>query len=293
MLLAAVTRLYLISLPVFIALILATLAVPPARALEHRGAPPMLAALAVVVGGIGYERARIDDLVERTMGCLEESAGDTALEVGDIAIALAQGLTAVVLALILLFFFVKDREQIVGWCRDRVPSRHREVFHACGARAWTALAEFVHGTAAVALIDAVGIGVGLVIVDVPLVLPLAVLVFFGAFVPVVGAFVTGLLAALVALASQGPTTALIVVGIVLAVQQVESNILQPRIMRRTVALHPVVILAVLTIGVVLIGVAGAFIAVPVTAVCAAVGNELRLRREVAVAGGRAGPEPIG
>ena len=328
------TRLYLVTLPVIIALILATLAVPPARKLEKLKFPRLAAAVVVVLGGvgsmiglialltppfvtqvqqlvptvaqgidtalvwleegpIGYDRSELEDLFEQGMEMLEGQAAEIASQVGTIAVALGQGFTALLLALVLLFFFVKDGEQIVGWFIDRTPETHRDNIRAAGARAWVALSGFVRGTAAVALVDAIGIGVGLAIVGVPLVLPLAVLVFLGGFIPVIGATLTGLLAVLVALASGGITDALIVAGIVLAVQQFESNVLQPTIMRRAVALHPVVILGVLTAGAVLIGIVGAFLAVPVAAVVAAVGNELRLRSEIAKRGGVAGPTPLG
>jgi putative heme transporter len=152
----------------------------------------------------------------------------------------------------------------------------------------------VRGTAAIALIDAVGIGIGLAIVGVPLVLPISVLVFLGGFIPVIGAFITGLIAVLVALATAEPGAALqnslIVLAIVVGVQQFESNVLQPVIMRRAVSLHPVVVLSVLTAGAALIGILGAFLAVPIAAVIAAVGNELRLRSE---ANGQDPPEDPG
>jgi putative heme transporter len=169
------------------------------------------------------------------------------------------------------------------------------VVRATGRRAWVALSGFVRGTATIALIDAVAIGIGLAIVGVPLVLPLAVLVFLGAFIPVIGAFFSGLIAVLVALASGGFVTALIVLAIVFGVQQVEGNVLQPTIMRRAVALHPVVVLAALTAGGVLAGIIGAFLAVPVAAVLSAVGNELRLRHEADVRDDPAedSPEPLG
>ena len=328
------TQLYLVTLPIILALILATICVPPARRLERLGLPRMLAATVVVIGGlggviggiiglippfvaqarelidavtegfdsvltwleegpIGYDRDQVVDLLEQGLATLESAAGDIALSVGTFAVAVAQGLTALVLALVLLFFFVKDGDQIVRWFIERSPERHRNTVRACGARGWVALSGFVRGTALVALIDAAGIGIGLYIVDVPLVLPLAVLVFFGAFIPVIGAFITGILAVLVALASNGPVTALIVAGIVLAVQQFESNVLQPTIMRRSVSLHPVVILGVLTAGTILIGIVGAFLAVPITAVIAAVGNELRLRHFAQDAGHLLGATPIG
>lgn len=328
------TQIYLVTLPIILALILATLCVPPARRLERLGLPRMLSATIVVIGGIGgviggvialippfvtqvqelveavsegvdsvltwleegpigYDREQVLELIDQGLATLESSAGDIALSLGTFAVAVAQGVTALILAVVLLFFFVKDGNQIVDWFIDRSPERHRNTVRACGARGWVALSGFVRGTALVALIDAVGIGIGLYIVDVPLVIPLAVLVFFGAFIPVIGAFVTGILAVLVALASNGPVTALIVAGIVLAVQQFESNVLQPTIMRRSVSLHPVVILGVLTAGAILIGIVGAFLAVPITAVIAAVGNELRLRRFAQDAGHLLGAAPIG
>lgn len=328
------TRLYLVTLPVILALIFATLCVPPARRLQRIGVPRILAATLVVIGGIGtilggiialipsfitqaqqlvvtvtegidsvliwleegpigYDRAQVQELIDQGLAALESSAGNIALSLGNFAVAVAQGLTALVLAIVLLFFFVKDGEQIVSWFIDRSPERHRNTIRACGARGWVALSGFVRGTATVAFIDAVGIGIGLYLVDVPLVLPLAVLVFFGGFIPVIGAFITGILAVLVALASNGPVTALIVAGIVLFVQQFESNVLQPTIMRRSVSLHPVVILGVLTTGAILIGIVGAFLAVPVTAVIAAVGNELRLRHYAKEAGHLLGATPIG
>ena len=328
------TRLYLVTLPVIIALILATLCVPPARKLERRGVPRLAAAALVVVGGvgtffgilaaltpafvnqiqelgptvaegfdqlllwleegpIGYDREQLDELLATAMASLEGAVGTIATQIGSLALALAEGVTALVLALVLLFFFVKDGEQIVNWFQNLIPPIHRHDVQAAGQRGWVALSGFVRGTSAVALIDAIGIGIGLLILDVPLVLPLSVLVFFGGFVPVIGAFFTGFLAVLVALADQGLGTALIVAGIVLAVQQIESNLLQPTIMRRAVSLHPVVILGVLTAGAVLIGIVGAFLAVPVTAVIAAVGNELRLRTQIRRAGHQPGPTPVG
>jgi predicted PurR-regulated permease PerM len=328
------TRLYLVSLPVILALILATIAVPPARRLERRGLPALLSALIVVVGGtivflgglvmlvpaftrqvaalgptvrealervlewldggpLGLDRAEIETLVTDAVANVSQFSGTIASQVGSIALAVGEALAAVSLAVVLLFFFVKDGEQIVGWFIARAPERMRDDMRAAGARGWGALAGYVRGTAAIALIDAVGIGIGLLIVGVPLVLPLTLLVFLGGFVPVIGAFASGLLATLVALATGGLTTALIVLAIVITVQQVESNVLQPMIMRRAVSLHPVVILTVLTAGAVIVGIVGAFLAVPLTATLAAVGNELRLRGELRHRGTRPGPSPLG
>ncbi len=333
-LIVALTRLYLVSLPIIIALILSTLCVPPARRLERAGWPRLAAAGVVVVGGvgsffgviglmtpafvaqiqdlgptvaegfdqlllwleegpIGYDRQQLDQLLDTVMASLSGAVGSIASQIGTLAVAVVEVFTALALALVLLFFFVKDGEQLVSWFLKMTPAAHRDDVRAAGQRGWVALSGFVRGTSLVALIDALGIGLGLLALDVPLVLPLSVLVFFGGFVPVIGAFVTGFLAVLVALADQGIQTAIIMTLIVLAVQQIESNLLQPTIMKRAVSLHPVVILAVLTAGAVLIGIVGAFLAVPVTAVIAAVGNELRIRHGLRTEGHEAGPTPVG
>ncbi len=327
------SRLYLVTLPVIVALILATLLVPPARALEARGFPRAGAALTVVLGGFaaffgilaaltpafiaqvqelrptvedafsqvltfaeenfGYDREELAALGERAFQQAQGSGGEVAGQVAAGAGAVVEFLAALLLIVVLLFFFVKDGEYIVNWITDRAPAAHRNSMRAVGHRAWVALAGFVRGTAVIAAIDAIAIGIGLVIVGVPLVLPLSVLIFFGAFIPVIGAFVTGLLAVLVALASGGLTSALIVLAIILGVQQVEGNVLQPIVMRRSVALHPVVVLLALTAGAALLGVVGAFLAVPVAAVAAAVGNELRLRTEARERGEPVDHHPLG
>jgi len=334
-LLTVLVRLYLVTLPVVVALILATLCVPPARWLEGRGFPRAAAAGIVVVGGLvafagliaaltpafieqvqelrptvaaaidqvfafldtqfGWDREEIVDVINQGMASLAQQGGQVAGQILSGAAIAIQILASLVLAIVLLFFFVKDGEQIVAWFIARAPDRHTATMRAVSRRSWDALAGFVRGTALVALIDALGIGLGLWIVGVPLVLPLTVLVFFGSFIPVLGAFLTGLLAVLVALAATNLTTTLIVLAIVIGVQQFEGNVLQPVIMRRAVALHPVVILGALTAGATLIGVIGAFLAVPVAAVLSAASNELRLRHEAAAAGLDQGadPDPLG
>lgn len=312
-------RLYIVTLPIIVAIILSTLCVPIARWLERHRIHRAFAASIVVVGGLGvvsgiiaaltppfvrevrklgptvnqaietllefleanfgWDRAEVMDTIDTGLETLYEQSGQLATQVWSGAAIAVQSLAALVLAIVLLFFFVKDGKQIVDWIIARSPEEHEETIRAVGRRSWTALSGFIRGTALIAFVDAIGIGVGLAIIGVPLVLPIAVLVFLGAFIPVIGAFVTGMLAVLVALATGGFQQALIVLAIVVGVQQLESNILQPIIMRRAVALHPVVILAALTAGATLIGVVGAFLAVPIAAVVAAAGNELRLRHE--------------
>lgn len=242
-------------------------------------------------GPLGFDQRELQELGQQLVTQFEERSGPLAMSAIGALATVIELVTATVLALILLFFLVKDGDRIYAWLVARAPAAHRDLLRGLVVRAREAVGAYIRGTALVALIDALGIGIGLAIVGVPLVLPLAVLVFVGAFVPIVGAFVSGLVAVLVALADGGPTTALIVLAIVVVVQQVESDILQPLIMRRLVAvpLHPIVVLAVLVAGTVLVGVVGAFLAVPLAAAASAVTNELRLRHQSRVGG----PHPLG
>jgi putative heme transporter len=190
-------------------------------------------------------------------------------------------LTGLVLSLFLTFFFVKDSERFTRWILD-FAGRHREAhLREIGTRSATAVSGYLRGQATVGLVDAVFIGIGLAIVGVPLVVPLAFLTFVAAFLPLVGAFVAGALAALVALVTKGVTAALIVIGITVLVQQLEGHLLAPLLLGRAVALHPVVIILALAAGSILGGIIGAFLAVPIAAVVTAVGTYLR------------GDEPIG
>jgi predicted PurR-regulated permease PerM len=125
---------------------------------------------------------------------------------------------------------------------------------------------YVRATVLVAFTDALGIGIGLAVLRIPLALPLAALVFLGAFIPVVGATLSGVVAVLVALVTNSPLSALIVLGIVIAVQQLEGHVLQPLIMGRAVALHPLAVILAITTGVVTAGIVGGLVAVPLLAV---------------------------
>jgi predicted PurR-regulated permease PerM len=189
----------------------------------------------------------------------------------------------ILLTLVLTFFFVKDGNRFTGFLLDVVGEERREDARAIGRMAWETVSAYLRGVATVGLVDAVLIGIGLVIVGVPLVIPLAVLTFFGAFFPLVGAFLAGALAALVALVAKGPLAALIVIGITVGVQQLEGHVLAPVVLGRAVNLHPVAILLALTAGAVLAGIVGAFLAVPVMAVTWTVLVYLRQRGREGVA----------
>lgn len=179
--------------------------------------------------------------------------------------AATEFLTGVVLIIVLLFFFLKDGSRIwsfaLRWFRGETRAKLAESID----RASGVLGGYVRGTATVALVDAVLIGIGLAIVGVPLAVPLAVIVFIGAFIPVVGATVAGILAAAVTVVTTGPVEALIVVAIVIAVNQIEGNLLQPVVMGRTLSLHPLIVLLALTIGTIVGNIFGAVLAVPYTA----------------------------
>ncbi|MFV0432502.1 MAG: AI-2E family transporter [Leucobacter sp.] len=174
--------------------------------------------------------------------------------------------TGFVLMVVVLFFFLKDGPQIWRFLLRPFEGEALARAERAGDKTVQTLGHYVRGTASVAAVDAIGIGVGLLILQVPLALPLAVLVFVLAFIPIVGATLAGILAALVALVANGPLSAVLVVGVVVLVNQLEGNFLQPVLMGRALKLHSLVILLALTIGTVLGGVLGAVLAVPVAAV---------------------------
>lgn len=179
-------------------------------------------------------------------------------------------LAGLILAIALLYFVLRDGAELWQWLLRRLPPESRPVADRAGKRAWAVLGGFVRGTVTIATIDALLIGLGLWLLGVPLAFALAVVVFLGAFVPFVGAFVSGLIAVLVAFADEGWEIALLVLGLVIAVQFLEGNFLQPVIQSRTVDLHPAVILLAVAAGASLFGILGAYLAVPVTAVVFAV-----------------------
>jgi predicted PurR-regulated permease PerM len=170
------------------------------------------------------------------------------------------------------------------------PDARKAALDELGERSWHVLTAYVRGVVFVAFVDAVGIGLALFLIGVPLVLPLALITFILAFVPLLGAIVAGAAAALVALVAVGPTAALLVIGAVILVQQVEGNILYPMIVGRTVSLHPVAVFLAVTIGGLLYGIVGAALAVPLATVAAAtikVVDRHSVHGEVAV-----GPPPV-
>ncbi|GAB2908568.1 AI-2E family transporter [Rhodococcus aerolatus] len=181
------------------------------------------------------------------------------------AASVSEGVSAALLALFTLIFFLHDGRGIWSFLIRVVPRDVRDDIDVAGQRGFASLVGYVRATVAVAAVDAVGIGIGLAVLGVPLALPLAALVFLGAFVPIVGAVVTGLVAVLVALVANGFVVALIVLGVVLVVMQVESHVLQPFLMGRAVKLHPLAVVVSIATGLVLGGIVGALLIVPAVA----------------------------
>ncbi|MBD3783278.1 MAG: AI-2E family transporter [Micrococcales bacterium] len=194
--------------------------------------------------------------------------------------AAAAGLTAghvlagFFVALFTLFFFLYDGAGIWGWLVRLFPRAARERVHSSGIIAWGQLAAFTRATVFVAAADAVGIGVGAAILHVPFASGIGLLVFFGAFIPIVGATVSGAVAVLLALVALGPIQALIMLGIIIGVQQIEAHLLQPLLIGRAMRLHPLAVILAIAAGIVVAGIIGGLIAVPTVAVLNAVGHHL-------------------
>ncbi|TFD05029.1 AI-2E family transporter [Cryobacterium sinapicolor] len=300
-----ITQLKLVFIPLLLALIVASALRPVMRFLLARGANESLAAaitlissvavfggiVTLVVFGIRGEwdtlftsaNDGLDTLQELlTSGTLpidsaqidsvRESVIDfaTSSQFGSGALAgvsvAAEIVAGVVLGLVVLFYFLKDGPHIWSFLIQPLAGKRHARAVRIGLSSVDVFGNYVRGTAIVAFVDALFIGIGLWILQVPLALPLAVIVFVGAFIPIVGATAAGILAALVALVTNDLTTAIIVVAIVVAVNQLEGNFLSPVVLGKSLRLHGLVILLALTAGTILGGIVGAIISVPIAAV---------------------------
>jgi predicted PurR-regulated permease PerM len=206
---------------------------------------------------------------------LQDSVGSVVTTAVTGVSTVVNGLVTAVLAIFLMFFFLKDGPRFLPWLTRQLPGRLATDIPEVASRSWDTLGSFVRCQAFVGLLDAVFIGIGLWILDVPLVLPLAVLTFVSAFVPIVGALFAGFVAVVIALVSNGPMDALIVLGIIVVVQQLEGNVFQPMIQSRGLGLHAATVLLAVTLGGSLAGVVGSLLAVPVAALLAVAWNYLR------------------
>lgn len=305
----AIDRLRLIFLPLLAALILSSALLPAKHLLVRRGLNNLLSAVTVVViglailGSIGYFTVTtltsefddleldieagftevlqsvgdffgmsedqvdeaIDDVLEGIRGNADTIAGGI---FSGVRLA-AELLAGIILLAVLTFLLVKDAESMQLAITRRLSKRHRRDFLVLTGGLFDTLGRYFRGVTIVAFMDAFLIGIGLVIIGIPFALPLAVLTFFGAFIPVIGAVLAGLAAFLIALATEGVTAALIVGGLVLAVQQIEGNLMAPFILGRSISLHPILVILAVSTGGALWGIMGAFVAVPLTAIAVA------------------------
>jgi putative heme transporter len=230
-------------------------------------------------GPFGLQPIDLQDLIDQVSGQLSGSVdgSEVADNVLGFARAFATTATSFLLMLIAVFFYLKDGRSIAGWVRSLFPTAVHEDVAIIGNLGWRTIGGYIQGQLLVAVVDAVCIGLGLWALGVDLALPLGVIVFFGGLFPIVGATAAGFVATIVALASNGPTTALLVVGLVLVVQNLEGQLLQPLILGRALQLHPLAIICSLAVGGFLLGILGAFLAVPLAAASAQTIGYLRQR----------------
>ncbi len=308
-------QIWSVLLPVLLGLLLSTVLWPPVRWLRKRmpnalaAAAVLLSFLAVLAAGLallvpqiiadsgniaeqandGLESFReflagepfnlgpdelggfIDQGISKLQSSAETIAAGVVTWLGVVGSFVVTG----VMVLILTFFFLKDGPNFLGWLRRWIGPKAGHHFGEVTTGIWDSLAGYMWSSAAVAAIDGVFIGLGLWILGVPFVIPLAVLTFVGGFIPIVGAFAAGGVSILVALVAQGPWIGLAVLGLVVVVQQIEGNVLSPMLLGNAVNLHPAVVLASITIGGSLFGITGAFLAVPATSVLAVITRYLR------------------
>ncbi|MEG3614479.1 AI-2E family transporter [Isoptericola haloaureus] len=202
---------------------------------------------------------QLQDLVASQSSNLITGALGAASTVGHV-------LVGIIIAIFCTIFFLQDGRNIWTWVVNLLPLPAREKVHQAGRRGMVTLSSYVRTQILVALVDGVGIGIGAAFFVPSLALPIGILVFVGSFVPILGAIVTGAIATAVVLVAQGWVAALIMLGIVLLVQQLESHILQPLLMGHAVSLHPVAVVLVVAAGSLAAGLIGALFAVPLAAV---------------------------
>ncbi|WP_167107816.1 AI-2E family transporter [Mycobacterium sp. DL592] len=219
----------------------------------------------LIEGPAHLSREQIDNAGNTAIKALRDNQEKLTTGALSTAATLTEIITGAFLVLFTLIFLLHGGRNIYSFVTRIVPSGTRERVRAAGRAGFGSLIGYVRATFLVALVDAVGIGTGLAIMGVPLALPLASLVFLGAFIPLVGAVISGLLAVIVALLAKGFVYALITLGLIVAVQQLEAHILQPFVMGRAVAIHPLAIVLAIAAGGVLAGIVGALLAVPLVA----------------------------
>ncbi|MCZ2823416.1 MULTISPECIES: AI-2E family transporter [unclassified Modestobacter] len=319
LLLRAAGYVAVVIVPVIVALLLAALLQPGVASLRRSGWPTSLAALTMLVVGVGVVAGivtlvveefaagyadlvsqvdegltQVQDFITRTFpvtdGQITDALESASQSIADNQDALTSGalttaatvgevLTGALLTLFTLFFFLLDGRQIWLWVVGLTPVNSQAYLDEAARRSWRTLISYVRATVGVAAFDAVFIGIGLVFLGTPLVVPLAALVFLGAFIPIIGSFLAGTVSVLVTLVAVGPVRALIALGIIVLIMQLESHVLQPLLLGRAVSVHPLAVVLGIAAGLLIGGVFGALIAVPVIACGNVAGTYLSRRHE--------------
>lgn len=217
-------------------------------------------------GPLGIDSVTISSYLDQAQSAITENQGSIVSGALGAATTIGHVVAGALIALFCTFFFLLDGRTIWSWVVGLLPRRARDSVHQAGRRGIITLSAYTRTQILVAAVDAVGIGVGAAFFVPSLALPLAILVFVGSFIPIVGAIVTGAVAVLVVLVANGWVAALIMLGIVLVVQQIEGHVLQPFLMGHAVSLHPVAVLLVVAAGSFAAGIVGALFAVPIAAV---------------------------
>jgi predicted PurR-regulated permease PerM len=308
-------------LPVVIALLIAALAAPVLGWAQNIGIPRKLAALLIVLFGIGFiallitfvgnqvasgvgdlskqvdngisqirdwlrdgplhvTDSQISSALDRAQEQISNYSQDAVGKVTEVGTAVGHVVAGIFIVLFSTYFFLADGPLIWAWLVRLFPRAGRLRADSSGRVAWQSLTQFVRATVLVAGTDAIGVMLGAWILGVPFVSAIGVLVFLGAFVPLIGAFVSGTVAVLVALVAVGPVKALIMFGVVVGVQQLEAHVLQPFLMGRFVSVHPLGVIIAIALGVIVAGIPGALIAVPLAASLNAVVQHLADYTEV-------------
>lgn len=227
-------------------------------------------------GPLNASDSQIDDYIKSIQDAISEQTreGGVLTRVTEVGTAVSHVLAGFFIVLFSTYFFLSDGSRIWAWLVRLSPRAARERVDSSGRVAWISLTQFVRATVIVAATDGILIGAGAAILGVPFSLAIGVLVFLGAFVPIIGATIAGTVAILVALVDQGPVNALIMLAIVIGVQQLEGHVLQPFLMGRWVSVHPLAVILAIAAGVLAAGVVGALVAVPLAAAANAVVQHL-------------------
>lgn len=313
-----VAQVRIIVVPMFIAILLTALLHPIVALFERRGWPrwlgiltafiTLIAAVSILVtlivtqlrGDLGEVATKSTAAWREFLAWLESAFGLSSSEVngfidqvvntirdhqneiwsGALAVTTtaAQFVTGSLLTLFSLIFLLIDGKRIWYWVVGFLPARAHAPIATAGNAGWVSVGQYVRVQIFVAFVDAVGVGIGAIVLGVPFAVPLAILVFLGSFIPFLGAIVTGALAVFVALVYNGPVTALILLGVVILVNQIEGHVLQPLVMGTAVKVHPLGVVLAVAAGALLAGIPGALFAVPITAAASAMIDALMQRR---------------